>query len=166
MNPKELIDRVGRSQMRRRLGSERGNTFVEFALAAGVLFAMFAATFQYGYTFYMYDRLQSCVRSASRYASTKPFRSQSQSCIDNTITTIKNVAVYGSPTGGSTPRVRGLALSNISVVYTRDVSGIPQKVTVQVQNFTVNAIFNSFRLNNKPFAEVPFVGRYAPNECP
>ena len=47
-------------QSRRKLrGNRKGTAIVEFALGSGVLLAVFAGTFEFGYTFLQYNQLQN-----------------------------------------------------------------------------------------------------------
>ncbi|MBI1788806.1 MAG: pilus assembly protein [Acidobacteria bacterium] len=153
--------------MRGRLGSRRGNAMVEFALGASLLISMLIGTFQFGYTFYIYDGLQAAVRSGARYAAKRAYKSSSAGCITKIQDSVKNMVVYGDPTpaGGSQPIVRGLTTGNVNVTYNPDAKGVPTTVQISVSGFVVDALFHTFTFNNKPEASIPFVGRYAPNEC-
>jgi len=146
---------------------ERGNALIEFALAVGILVAVMAGVFQYGYTFYVYNQLQTSIRAATRYGATRTYTARSTSCIDAVVDSVQNVAVYGSPVmdDATTPIVRGLTKQQIAVDYHPDAKGVPAYLTVNVSNFTVDAIFTTFTFNGKPFASMPYVGRYAPNQC-
>jgi Flp pilus assembly protein TadG len=155
-----------------KLGSRRGNAMVEFALGAGLLFALFIGAFQYGFTFYLYNELQAAVRNGARYGSMRPYKAQGASCIDKNKTMVQYATVYGVPSldsaslpSGSQPLVRGLTTDNVTVDYGTDASGVPYEVRVYVTNFTVNALFSSFTFNNKPFARAVFLGQYAPTLC-
>lgn len=43
--------------MSRRKRSQRGNAMLEFALAFSIIVPVFLSTFQFGYTFYVYNLL-------------------------------------------------------------------------------------------------------------
>ena len=68
------------------LKKERGSAFVEFALSSILLTSIFTGTFQFGYTFYVYNSLVTAVSAATRYASLRaltndkirPYRRRSQ----------------------------------------------------------------------------------------
>ena len=140
--------------------SKKGNAMLEFGLSAPLALLMLAGTFQYGYTFYVYNQLQLAVRSGVRYASLMDYGS---SCADTAQDMVKNVVVYGSPApaAGASPVVRGLSKSNVNVSFGADSKGVPTDVTMSVSGFSVNALFATFTFNQKPFASVPWVGRYA-----
>lgn len=53
---------------------QRGNAFIEFALAAGILLPVMAGTFQFGFTFYTYNLLQAAVSNGGRYAAYRTYR--------------------------------------------------------------------------------------------
>ncbi len=146
---------------------QRGNAFIEFALAAGLLLPVMMGTFQFGYTFYTYNLLQSAVANGGRYAANRTYRSLAgQTDINKFRTAVQNMTVYGSPAPGpgAVPVVRGLKPSDIEVIFTLTATGFPTNVTVRVRSFTVNGIFGNFNFNGYPTYTVPYLGRYAPEE--
>ena len=133
----------------------RGNSLIEFALGFAVFWAFFAGTFMFGYTMQVYNLLETAVGMGARYASHVEFDEP-----DHTfITKVKNMVVYGSDEGGASPLVPGLTTDQVSVTWTKDSGGVPQTLTVSVQNYTVNAVFRSFTFN-KPSVTVKVEGVY------
>jgi Flp pilus assembly protein TadG len=152
---------------RRRGKSQRGNSLVEFALSSSVLILSYTGAFQFGFGFYRYNVLESAVSNGAKYASTRTYRCLAGSTdITKVKTSIQNVVVYGTPSPGSdsTSVIPGLQAANISVEYALNAQQLPQSVTVRVQSFTIDAVFKTITLTNKPYAAFPFVGRYAPEE--
>src|SRR5215216_5501266 len=149
------------------LRSRRGNAMVEFALVAPLAMLVMAGTFQFGYTFYIYNQLQLSVRGAVRHASLVDYKGKSEACIAATKDAVKNLAVYGttSPASNASPIIRGLTTTNVTVDFNTDVKAVPTNVTVNISNFSVNGVFMTFTFNGKPFASVPYAGRYSPSEC-
>ena len=152
----------------------RGNALVEFALGASALTLLMLGTFRFGYTFYVYDQLQSAVRNGARYASMRPYRTTAAGspCAQN-IDAVKYMTVYGEPvtdmgslSATGYQRAKGLALANVSVVYTPSTGVQPTEVEVRITNFTINGVVGSTTLTNKPFAKLPFMGPYAYATCP
>jgi hypothetical protein len=47
------------------LAAAAGNAMIEFAFAAGVLLPLFLGTFQFDYTFYVYNLLNTQVRAGA-----------------------------------------------------------------------------------------------------
>jgi Flp pilus assembly protein TadG len=139
--------------------SQRGNVFIEFAIAASVLVFAFAGVFQYGYSMYIYNALQGAVTSAAMYAQSATYDERTTS-FD---TAIKNMVVYGNTSGTGTRLVPGLATSHVSIVRTPS-SGYPQTITVKLNSFTVDAVFRSFTFTNKPNVSVRFTGEYFTSE--
>lgn len=139
----------------------RGSVTVEFALAFVLLFSIFGGVFQFGYSYYVYNGLESAVRDAARYASLRAYDSLSSTPSNGFLTAVRNMAVYGSPSGGTQALVPGLAPSHIQLTVTFD-RNVPFRMTVVVRNYRVNAIFSSFVLNGKPNASFRYMGRYAP----
>ena len=153
--------------LNRRFKSKRGSAIVEFACAAPLLIMILAGTFQFGYTFYVYNQLQLSIRGGVRYASLMDYKGTSSACVANTQDTVKNLVVYGAPTpaADAVPVVRGLSKAKVNVSFNPDTRGVPTAVTVEVSGFTVDGLFSSFTFNGKPLASVPYMGRYSPVEC-
>jgi Flp pilus assembly protein TadG len=156
--------------MRKR--STNGNAILEFALASLIIVPCFAGTFQFGYSFYVYNQLEAAVSNGARYAATRTFRcSAGATDVTKIKTAVKNVVLYGNPDGTGTLQVPQLATGNVSVTF-KDTAGtaltacgtIPDTVNVAVSTFTVDAVFKSFTFTGKPFSTYTYVGRYAPNE--
>jgi Flp pilus assembly protein TadG len=151
--------------LRRRRQS--GNAMIEFALSCAVLIPVMAGSFQFGYTFYTYNLLQSAVSNGGRYAAFRTYRSMSGATdITKVKTAIKNMTVYGSPaiSEDSVPVVKGLTPAAIDVAFTLNAQQIPTTVIVSVNRFTVNSVFQNYTFVGKPKYTAPFIGRYAPEE--
>lgn len=145
--------------VKRPFGSRRGNAMIEFALSAMVLTYAFTGVFQFGYSMYLYNELEGAVRAGARYASLATI-STSGSGMDTTWQTkVKNVVVYGSPAGGTTPVVPGLAVGNVGVVLDY-AGGVPSYVTVKVSSYSLDAIVKTFNLTDKPSLAMPFMGQF------
>jgi hypothetical protein len=147
------------------LRSRKGNAVIEFAIGSGMFLALFTGTFQFGYTFFVYNNLQSAVRAGARYGSMSVYDRYGQTLngeASTFATTVKNVTVYGSPNStGVQPVVPGLAPSNVDVKVIFE-GGVPAFVTVSIQNYQVKAIFGNWTANRKPESSFRYVGRYAP----
>lgn len=139
---------------------EQGNALMEFALAFSFLFPLFYGTFQFGYTFFLYNELHCAVRNGARYASYRTYDSASATPSNAWATAIKNAVVYGNPAGGSTPNVPNMTAGNVTVAMAfRD--GVPDMVTVGIQNYQINALFRTYTLQ-KPSMTMSYTGRWAP----
>ncbi len=135
-----------------------GNVIVEFALAFPLLITFLGGMFQFGYAFFIYNQLQSTVRTGARFASTADFDSSSGGA--NYRSQVTNMVLYGTPTAGSTPVVRGLTTSNVNVSWETDAAGIPQVITVNIVNYTLSAVWASFTLSNKPRSVFIYQGQF------
>jgi Flp pilus assembly protein TadG len=150
--------------MKRRRGRSRtcrGNALIEFALSFTFLFSALAGAFQFGYSYELYNTLESAVRDAARYASLRAYDSSTTTPSSAFLAAVQNMAVYGDPAGGGQPVATGLAPAKITVTVVYD-HGAPYQVTVSVVNYTIDAVFAIFTLNGKPAATFPYLGRYAP----
>jgi Flp pilus assembly protein TadG len=161
----------GRMQTR-----QRGQAMIELAFSASVMIACLAGTFQFGYTFYVYDELVSAVGNGARYAASRTYRAASPADIERGKAAIRNLVVYGNsrPAPGTAPVAPNLKPENVQVSWVADEkvadektvggNGAPSAVNVTILKYPVGAMFGLFTFDHKPVAEFPFVGRYAPSE--
>lgn len=153
--------------MMRMLSRKRraGNAFIEFGLSATVLTFCLAGVYQFSYSMYIYNRLESAVNGAARFASYRTYRTMSTaSDLAKNKTAVRNYAVYGSPTASGPALIPGLTPAHFDVDYTLSSGGVPVSVRVRVNEFKVDAIFRQFTFKGKPAVSYPYLGRYAPNE--
>ncbi len=136
--------------------SQRGNAILEFALSFTLLWTVFSGVFQFGYSMYVYNSLANAVTEGAHYAARVDFDSPGHTFVNQ----VKNMVVYGSPTGGGTPLAPGLSTGQVSVIWTADASGVPQTITVGISSYTVNAIFHNYAFTNKPRVTVLYLGSY------
>ena len=141
--------------------SERGNALLEFALGWSILWALFAGIYQFGYSFYVYNTVLTSVANAAELGSKMTYDTASPTTYSDAL---KNMVVYGSTTAGTTPIVRGLATSNVTV--TVNLAGtIPSDVTITINNYTIDAVFTNFTFNGKPRATAVFMGQVSCSTC-
>ncbi len=150
---------------------------LEFAIGATVLVALFTGTFQYGYSFYVYNNLLTAVRAGARYGSiarytslsgfsmasppTAGYNAPSGTDQSGYVTAIQNVVLYGDPAGGTTPVAPGLTAANVFVDVTF-VNGGPDKLWVRINGYTLNAIFGNFTMIDKPACTLVYQGAFTP----
>ena len=139
---------------------------IELALSAGVMIACLAGTFQFGYTFYIYDELVSAVGNGARYAASRTYRAASAPDLERGKAAIRNRVVYGNsqPATGAAPVTANLKPENVQVSWVLGDNGAPAAVNVSIVQYSVGAMFGSLTIDHRPVAEFPFVGRYAPSE--
>jgi Flp pilus assembly protein TadG len=145
---------------------ERGHAMIELAFSAAVMMSCLAGTFQFGYTFYVYNQLVSAVGNGGRYAAARTYRAAAAQDVEKGRMAIRNMVVYGdpNPAPGLAPVTPDLTAANVDVKWVLDPSGAPQAVDVVITGYTVNAVFGAMKLDGRPAVEFPFVGRYAPAE--
>lgn len=136
----------------------RGNVILEFGLAFPLLFLLLSGMYQFGYAFFVYNQLQSAVRTGGRYAATTDFDGGQGGASFKS--RIQKVVVYGVTSGGTTPVVNGLTTAKVSVTWLADSKGIPQTITVRISGFSFYAVFRTFSLSNKPKATFIYLGQY------
>ena len=141
---------------------QRGNVLVEFALGWSLLWLIFGGIYHYGYSFYMYNMLQTSVANAAELASQLNYDS---AATDTFASQIQNLAVYGDPSATTgTPLVPGLSSSNVNVSVTLS-NGIPVDVTVKIVNFSFSTIFSIVPFDGKPRVTVAYRGQVTCSTC-
>jgi Flp pilus assembly protein TadG len=143
--------------------NQRGHAMIELAVCAGVMVSCLAGTFQFGYTFYIYNQLVTAVGNGGRYAAMRTYRGDGD--LEKARAAIRNMVVYGDtrPTDLQ-PVVMNLRPDQVEVEWVKDKAGTPTAVHVAIRNYPVNAVFKTISLEGRPGVEFPFVGRYAPGE--
>jgi len=153
-----------------RLSRRAGNAMIEFAISAGVLIPLFLGTFQFGYTFYVYNRLATQIRAGARYASLRTFRCSNSASITKFKDYVKNEVVYGNPAGGATVLAPGLTTARVNVQIKGQnnldatAANIPTYVIVSIVNFPLDSVIKTFNFNGKPVLRFPYSGQFAPAE--
>ncbi len=141
---------------------KRGNAMLEFAIGFGLLLSVFSGVVQFGYAFYVYNTLETAVRNAARYGAVTQFNGPSGGGTGGFDERVQKMVLYGTPTPppGATPVAPGLTTADIRVTVRQDVRGVPNRVTVGVDGYTLKAIFASYTLTNKPQVSFEYQGRY------
>lgn len=134
---------------------------IEFALSFGLLFTVFGGVFQFGYAFYVYNTLESAVRSGARYASLRTYDSVTEIPSAAYLTAVQNMVVYGNPAGGGQSVARDLTPANVLVTVPMP-HNVPALVVVEITDYKINGVLRSFKLTSKPKATFPYMGRWAP----
>lgn len=149
-----------------RHASERGHAMLELAVCAAVMVSFLAGTFQFGYTFYIYDQLVTAVGNGGRYAGQRTVRNATPQDTERGNAAIRNMVVYGDPqpVPGAAPVVPNLKPEQVEVRWVAAGQGAPKAIDVSIHGYTVNAVFRAFTFNGRPSVEFPYVGRYAPSE--
>ena len=141
--------------------SQRGNAILEFAVGWFLMWLLFSGVYEFGYVFYVYNRLLTNVANAAELGAKIDYDAGSPSTFT---TTLQNMVVYGDEKAGTSPIVSGLTTSDVNVNVTTDTNGIPHDVTVTVTGYKVDAIFQSFTLP-KPRATVLYYGHVTCATC-
>jgi Flp pilus assembly protein TadG len=137
---------------------------LELAVSAAVMMSCLAGTFQFGYTFYVYNQLVTAIGNGGRYAAIRTYRGATPQDIEKGNQAIRNMVVFGDaqPAPDAAPAVANLTPDQVDVHWTMGSSGAPETVSVSIRNFTVNAVFKSFTFAGRPGVEFPYVGKVAP----
>jgi Flp pilus assembly protein TadG len=137
---------------------------IELAASAAVMISCLGGTFQFGYTFYVYNQLVTAVGNGARYAAQRTYRAATPADIEKGNAAIRNMVVFGDaqPAADAAPVVKGLTTEQVDVKWGPEESGAPSTVTVGIKSYTVDAVFKSFTFAGRPSVEFPHVGRFAP----
>jgi Flp pilus assembly protein TadG len=123
--------------------SERGTQLVELAIVLPLLLMMFGAVAEFGRFFYTYQTLAKATRTGARYLST-------ESAAGTSDAQAKNLVVYGNDAGTGSPVVSGLAGTNVRVTREGGTSAFPERVTVRIEGYTYQPVFDLGKLIGKP----------------
>jgi Flp pilus assembly protein TadG len=151
----------GISKLLRLARDRHGSAMLEFALGAGMMVAVFSGTFQFGYTFLQYNNLQNAVARGAHYAALVPYDSPTPTPSSAFKSAVQNMVLYGTPTAGTSPVLSGLTASNVNftVAFT---NGVPSAMTVSITGYTINSIFATTTLTNKPQVTYAYQGVWSP----
>jgi len=151
----------------RRSRSQCGSVLIEFAIGASVFVFLFTGTFQFGYSFYVYNNIANAVRAGARYGALSNYPLIGAT-VDNSpssafVTAVQNVTVYGkpNPAAGDPTVAPGLTTSNVIVNMAFDSYG-PNGVSVKINNFTINSVFGTWPLAGKPISTFTYTGHWSP----
>src|SRR5260370_33307319 len=136
--------------------SERGNALVEFAISFSMLWLVCAGVFQSGYSFYVYNALQTAVSDASLLGAKMNYDTSNPSLFTTSLT---NMVVYGDTTvaQNAKPIVLGLTTGNVSVSV-NPANAMPTDITVTITNFQVDVIFTTFTFDRNTRAAAAYIG--------
>ncbi len=121
---------------------EAGVQLAEIAIVLPVMLVMFAAVAEFGRFFYTDVTLGKATRAGARYLTTKQLTATE---IDNA----KSLMICGDPAVNSicaNPIVPGLTPAKVKVTPT---SGIPNTVTVEIENYQFEPMFDLGALAHK-----------------
>src|SRR5215469_15201247 len=90
IRPRSTTMRYSSKQPIRRK-KERGNAVLEFALGWSILWTVFAGVYQYGYAFYVYNRLMTAVSNAAELGAKIGYDTGDTNAYT---TTLQNMVLY------------------------------------------------------------------------
>ena len=135
---------------------------LEFALGWSLLWLMFAGIYQIGYAYYIYNVLMISTANAAELGSRLSYDTASPTAYT---TALKNMVVYGDEIAGARSLIPNLTASNVNVAVSLDSAGMPRDVTITISGYTINALFSSYNLTNKPRATTLYYGQIACSSC-
>jgi Flp pilus assembly protein TadG len=144
---------------------ERGIAALEFALGWFLLWLLFSGAYQYGYSFYVYNRLLVSVANAAELGSKIGYDTGNPGAFT---AVLQNMVLYAdetAPAQNPSPIVAGLTAGAVSVSVSTDAQGMPRDVTVAIVNYTIDGIFGKITLSNKPRATALYFGQVTCSTC-
>ena len=133
--PARLVGRFARS--------ERGTQLVELAIVLPIVLMLMGAAAEFGRFFYTYQTLSKATRTGARYLTT-------ESAAGTMDAKAKNLVVYGNQTGTGTPVISGLSGGNVTVTRTGGSNAFPERVTVRIEGYTYQPVFDLGKLVGRP----------------
>ena len=143
---------------------QRGAAMIQFVFASLLLIPMFLGTWTFGYTFYLYSRLENAVRDGARYASLQTYDSSTSTPSAAFLQAVQYMTVYGDPNANpstATPLVPNLSTNNVQLTVTF-TNNAPSAVTVSLTGYQVRTFNGSVTLTGKPYVSFPFLGFWGP----
>jgi hypothetical protein len=71
------------------------------------------------------------------------------------------MVVYGTPAPGTSPALPGLTTANVNLTVTF-ANGVPGAMTISVSGYSINSIFSTAALTNKPKVTYAYQGIWTP----
>jgi Flp pilus assembly protein TadG len=123
---------------------ERGSQLVELAIVLPVMLFMLASIAEFGNFFYTYTTLAKATRGGTRYIVSRPYTGANNS-------KAASLAIYGDADAGclGTPVLPGLTCANVNVTSAGGATGYPDRVSVQIVNYTYQPLFDLGKITNK-----------------
>src|SRR5580700_6318325 len=124
---------------------ERGHAMLELALSSAVMISCLAGTFEFGYTFYVYNQLVTAVGNGGRYAAMRTYRAASARDVEKGARAIRNMVVYGDahPAAGAQAIAPNLTPEQVVVRWVTDGNAAPSAVNVSIRDYKIDAVFKS-----------------------
>jgi Flp pilus assembly protein TadG len=121
---------------------ERGTQLVELALVLPLMLMLVGATAEFGRFFYTYSTLSKATRAGARFQINQP--------PGTNMTQTKNLVVYGITAGTGTAVATGLTPANVQVVENKTPAGAVQTVSVSINGYGYQPIFDLGKLTKSP----------------
>lgn len=128
-------------QLQRFTRDESGIQLVEVSIVVPIFLILFGATAEFGRYFYEYTTLAKAARTGARYLTTAMVVPAEDS-------NAANIVVYGNTAGTGTPVLTDLSPTQVKITRQGGTDVIPETVTVQIQGYQHQPIFNLGALTN------------------
>jgi Flp pilus assembly protein TadG len=106
------------SRLNKVIQEDRGSAILEFTIAFPLLVTLGFGAFEFSNAFHDHQAVASGIRDAARYFARLPVAAPGNNpCVDNAgaILNAQYLAVYGTITAGTYPRVPGWAAGNVAI---------------------------------------------------
>lgn len=104
---------------------QRGIALVEFSIAATVVLTVIFGVLEMSRLFWTANTLVEATRIGARFAVINAPNADA----------VKNIVVFGTPAGGTTPVVSGLSVNDVTVTYSEDFGLGNGRANVSINNF-------------------------------
>ena len=131
-------------RLRRFVKSERGTQLAELAIMLPIFLMLFGAVAEFGRFYYTYTTLAKGTRIGARYLINQPVNVKDEEA--------KRLVVCGSKSActGTDGIVKGLSTTQVKITRTGDVATVPETVTVGIEGYYYEPVFDLGKLTGNP----------------
>ncbi len=132
------IRRLSKRAVKKFAISERGTQLAELAIVLPVILVLFGATAEFGRFFYTYTTLAKATRAGARYLINVPVKASED-------LSAQRLVKCGTPAADCADDeavVSGLDIDHISITRQGPSATVPETITVTIENFTYEPLFD------------------------
>ena len=125
--------------------SERGTQLAELAIVLPVILVLFGATAEFGRFFYTYTTLAKATRSGARYLINVPVTASE----DVRAQRLVKCGTLAADCSDDEAVVSGVDIDKISITRQGPSATVPETITVSIEDFTYEPLFDLGALTNQ-----------------
>jgi hypothetical protein len=145
MKVRNLSTAAAKNVAKKFVAREHGTQLAELAIVLPILLVLFGATAEFGRFFYTYTTLAKATRAGARYLINVPVKASED-------LRAQRLVKCGTPTadcGDDEAVVSGLDIDHISITRQGPSTTVPETITVSIEDFTYEPLFDLGALTNQ-----------------